>query len=145
MIQHRLYSILALAGTIPFLAAALFALLGIEAIGPFGSPTDVALSYGLAIASFLAGTHWAIYLLQGPALPLNLFISSNVIVLGAWFPFVLLSAAGAIAALLIAFLCLLYIDYRLLNAGIIEAHYLRVRSVATATAATALLVVMLAQ
>lgn len=137
------YSALALAGAMPFVAAAALTLSGLDEIGPFGTVTGLTLSYGLAIVCFLAGAHWATYLLKGPTLSMNLLVTSNVIVLGAWIPYVLAPPAGGFAALLIAFACLLYVDLRLLRAGVIDTNYFNVRAVATGLAFASLSLVLL--
>lgn len=137
------YLVLALAGAMPFVATALLALAGLDELGLFGTVAELALSYGLAITCFLAGAHWATYLLEGPALSINLLVTSNVIVLGAWIPYVLAPPAGAFAALLIAFACLLYVDLRLVRAGVIEVDYFHVRVTATAVAVASLLIILL--
>ncbi len=142
MPDRRLYSILTLAGAAPFVAAAVLPLLGFEMIGPLGHATDLALSYGLAIVCFLAGIHWATRLYLDVELPLNLFVASNVVVLGAWFPFLLASESLAAGALIIAFAFLLFVDYRLLGHKIIDEHYFRLRTAATVLAIGSLLVIM---
>lgn len=142
MPDQRLYSILAFAGAAPFVAAAVLPLLGFVDIGPFGPAHEVAAAYGLAIVCFLAGTHWGTYLTRARTLPVNLFITSNVVVLGAWFPFMLASTTGVIVALLIAFAYLLFVDYRLLAVQEIDSAYFRVRVAATSLAAVSLVVVL---
>lgn len=140
----RLYSALAMAGTLPFVACALLPLLGVDSVPPLGPLDAVASSYALAIIAFLAGAHWGNYLAAREQSPLNLFVSSNVIFLFAWIAFVGASLAGAIVAQLIAFLLLLLIDYRLKGKGIISNHYFRTRATATAIACVSLLVVLIA-
>jgi hypothetical protein len=66
MKSSNLYTSLAFAGATPFLACALLPLIGIESIAPIGRLETVASSYGLAIICFLAGSHWATYLLRRP-------------------------------------------------------------------------------
>ena len=142
MPDRRLYSILTLAGAAPFVAAAVLPLLGFESIGPLGPAVDLALSYGLAIVCFLAGIHWATRLYLEVELPLNLLVTSNVVVLGAWFPFLLASESLAATALILAFVFLLFIDYRLLALKVIDQHYFRLRAAATALAIGSLLVIL---
>ena len=134
---------LAAAGLIPFLVAALMAVLDIATLGPFGSAAEIAASYGLAIACFLAGAHWGIYLLQGPGLPLNLFLVSNAVVLAAWFPFVVAPDAVTVACLIAVFAFLLYVDRRLQQADVIAAAYFRMRLTITSIACLSLLLVLL--
>jgi len=139
----RLYSLLALAGTTPFVACALLPLSGIEAFAPFGPLDAVASSYGLAIVTFLAGAHWGTYLSEQGTLPFNLFITSNVVFLVAWFAYVAASLSWAIGTQVIAFLFLLFVDLRLMQTNVITVHYFRVRTVATTIALISLVTILL--
>ncbi len=141
--NSRLYSALAFAGATPFLACAFLPLFGVHEVAPFGSLDILVSSYGLGILSFLAGAHWATYLFKQDAAPLNLFISSNVVFLFVWFAYVLAGLAWVLASQLLAFLLLLYVDHRLLRAGLIPHGYFRVRAAATALASVSLLVILL--
>ena len=142
--RHRcLYSLLAFAGVTPFLACALLPLSGVHSLEPFGRLDSVASSYGLAIVTFLAGAHWATDLYKQSTLPLNLFATSNVVFLVVWFAFVIADVSIALAAQVIAFLFLLFVDYRLLRAGTISRHYFRTRAIATAVASVSLLAILL--
>lgn len=143
--QRSIYSMLAAAGLIPFLVAAMMAVLDIDTLGSFGSATKIAASYGLAIVSFLAGAQWGIYLLLGPGLPLNLFYVSNAVVLAAWFPFVLAFDAVTLACLIAALAFLLYVDRRLLRADVIDPAYFRMRLAITSIACVSLLIVLIFQ
>ena len=143
--NQRIYLILTIAGTLPFAAAAILPLIGIDRVGPFDNATRVAVSYGLAIVCFLAGAHWATFLYRHSDLPINLLVWSNVIVLGVWFPYLLASAHAAVVAQIVAFLALLAIDYRLLAVEVIDAHYFRTRTAATAIATASLLTILLSQ
>jgi hypothetical protein len=102
----------------------------------------VASSYGLAIICFLAGAHWATYLLRRDDIRTNLFISSNVVFLFVWIAFVVTKIAWVLSAQLVAFIVLLLIDYRLLQTGVLSADYFRVRSIATALAVISLSVIL---
>jgi len=141
MTDRRLYTILTIAGAAPFVAAALLPPLGFETLGPLGSAVDLALSYGLAIVCFLAGTHWATFLHRRDRAPTNLFVASNVVVLGVWIPYLLAPVRWSSMALTFGLLYLLYIDFRLRRTGTVDAHYVRVRSIATALAVGSLAVV----
>lgn len=143
MQDSRLYTQLALAGTLPFIACALLPLAGIEAIPPFGRLDTVAGSYGLAIVCFLAGTHWGIYLSGESSTSFNLFITSNAVFLLAWFAYIAASLASAIVVQVIALSLLLVIDYRLRQGDIVSARYFGIRSLATLIAILSLLVVLM--
>ena len=145
MQDHKLYTLLTLAGTLPFIACALLPLLGIDSIPPLGNLHALANSYGLAIICFLCGTHWGTYLSGQVTGSLNLFAISNALFLAVWFAFMSASLAWSIAIQAIAFLLLLVIDYRLLEGGTISKNYFQIRGVATVIAVVALLTTLLSQ
>ena len=140
----RLYAALAIAGTIPFVAGALLPLLGYPSLPVVGSTDQLVAAYGLAIVCFLTGAHWGTYLGGRSVDSLNLFITSNVILLAAWFAYIGTAIKVALSIQVIALLILLYIDRRLAAGGVISAHYLRIRTVATTIATVSLLVVIAA-
>jgi len=143
MIQDtKLYTALALAGTIPFVAAALLPLLGYDSLPHLGPLDQVVASYGLAIVCFLAGAHWGIYLSGRTADSLNLFVISNAIFLAVWFTYIGAGVQTAIGVQIFAFLALLLIDQRLRTGDVISATYLRVRTVATLIAVLSLFIVI---
>jgi hypothetical protein len=146
MQDTKLYTTLALAGTIPFIASALLSAL-LPVLGhyslPYLGPLDqLVASYGLAIVCFLAGAHWGTYLSGRSAGSLNLFVISNVIFLAVWFAYVGAGVKTAIAMQIVAFLILLFIDLRLRTGDVISAKYLRARTGATIIAVASLLVVI---
>lgn len=143
MMQDRTtYTALALAGTLPFIACALLALVGVESIPYLGAVHDVAASYGLAIVCFVAGTHWGLYLSGRATGTLNLFILSNVLFLVVWFAYIGASTNAAIAFQVLVFVALLVIDRRLAKDAVLSARYLRIRAIATLIAVVALLIVL---
>jgi hypothetical protein len=77
------------AGALPFVGCAALQLIGITELPLLGDPKTVASSYGLAIASFMAGVHWGQYL-EGRGSNVNLLLTSNAVTLAAWFGFLLL-------------------------------------------------------
>lgn len=145
MKSSTLYTVLALAGASPFLACAVLPLVGVEAIEPLGALDTLAGSYGLAIICFLAGAHWATYLLKQADIGLNLFISSNIVFLAAWISFVVADLELALVSQVIAFLYLLFVDYRLVCMSVISNSYFRVRSIATALAVVSLSIILISQ
>jgi len=142
MQDTKLYTALALAGTIPFIASALLPVLGHYSLPYLGPLDQLVASYGLAIVCFLAGAHWGTYLSGRSAGSLNLFVISNVIFLAVWFAYVGAGVKTAIAIQIVAFLILLFIDLRLRTGDVISAKYLRVRTAATMIAVASLLVVI---
>ena len=145
MKSPTLYTALALAGATPFLACALLPLVGIDTIEPLGALDTLASSYGLAIICFLAGAHWATYLLKQADIRFNLFISSNIVFLAAWISFVMGDLEMALVSQVVAFLCLLFVDYRLLHMSVISNAYFGVRSLGTALAVVSLSIILISQ
>ena len=133
-----LYSLLALAGTVPFLACALLPLVGISQMEPVGRLDQVANSYGLAIVCFLTGIHWAVALLEPQRTPFNLLIGSNVVFLTTWFIFVLADLPWSLITQSVSLVVLLLIDWRLFRSGVIDRPYFQFRFVATAIGSMAL-------
>jgi len=142
MRNEKVYTALALAGTLPFIASALLLLVGTDSLPMVGLVDKVVASYGLAIVCFLAGAHWGMNLAGRSFDSLNLFVISNVIFLAAWFAYIGASVKVAIVVQVIAFLALLYVDKRLAAGDVIAAGYFRLRTVATAIAIVSLIVVI---
>ena len=92
-VDSKIYKILALLGALPFIASAFMAMSHIDQPVSAGL---VASSYGLAISSFLCGVHWATYLYRGADIRLNLFLSSNVLVVAVWLAYLFGSLATAL-------------------------------------------------
>jgi len=143
MNEKTLYTTLAYAGVLPFIACAVLPLAGIASIPPFGRLDELINSYGLAIVCFLAGIHWANYLANKDVLPFNLMISSNAIFLLTWFGFVLGELSTSLLIQVAALAILLFIDWRLRSAAVITAHYFRVRFTATSFAIASLALAIL--
>jgi hypothetical protein len=137
--KSRLYKLLALTGALPFVASAFMAMAHMDWPAPAAL---IASSYGLAITSFLCGVHWATYLYRPSDAPVNLFVSSNVIVVAVWLAYLFASLGIALSALIVAFIALLFIDFRLMNANVISHHYFITRVEATALAVLSLIVVI---
>ena len=127
MIDSKQYAALAYAGTLPFIACAVLPWIGIPAVAGIGSCAYIAATYGVAIVSFMAGTHWGTFLYQADSLPLNLLLTSNAITVAAWLSLILTPVAVSLAVTAAAFLLLLAIDFRLARAGLLTADYLQTR------------------
>lgn len=143
MVRH--YSFFVVAGVLPFVAAAAALLAGLDSVGPLQSVTASLVAYGLAIASFVAGTHWGIYLQFRASAPTNLYVSSNAAVLFPWLTFAFGSTDNTFVALVLTFIFLAFIDWRLYVSNLIESAYFRVRIVATALVCGALLLGLVAR
>lgn len=144
MKSGKTYALLAFAGAMPFMACAALLLLGVDTLAPLGSVAALAGSYGLVIACFLAGTHWAIYLLKQDTIRLNLFVVSNIVLLALWVSYIVADLSVALVTQICAFAYLLYVDFYLLKLGITQTAYFRVRVLATTFACGSLLIVAVA-
>lgn len=121
------YSLLTYAGVIPFIAVAILHFL------PTPEPwlnvffQKVGTSYSLAILTFMAGTHWGIYLQQSSLIRPNLFHTSNIVTLGAWFSYLLAPHDWIMFIHAAGFALLLWIDLRLYQRDVISSDYFQVR------------------
>ena len=133
---------LTFAGTIPFIACAIFITMGIEAIPVLGEVTRILAVYGLVIATFMAGAQWGnhLSLADDNSWAVKLPIVSNVVALVLWLGFLTLATADFIWLLILNFISLLIIDYGLCRAQIINAKYFTVRKYVTLIVVIALIV-----
>lgn len=143
MDTRTIYSTLAVAGALPFIACAVLPLAGYGELPGIGSLHELANSYGLAIVCFLTGINWATHLYRPGVLPINLMIGSNVVFLTAWFAFEFAELRTSLAVQLAALLLLLFVDKFLLAADVISQHYFKVRGAATSAAAGSILLILL--
>lgn len=134
----KMYMPLALAGALPFAACAILSLAGVVAVAPFGGLDTVLASYGLAIICFLAGTHWAAYLFEGPVTRANLYLVSNAVLLAVWFAYLLVGIDWVLVTQIVALAILYFVDRRLHFADVVSADYLRARAIATGIAAVSI-------
>jgi hypothetical protein len=142
MESKKLYPLLTYAGLLPFIGCALMPMVGLQELWNLGSYGYIAAAYGLAIVCFLCGAHWGTYLYNRAAATDNLFVTSNVIVVACWFAFLMAAQAITLFVLILAFLCLLVIDYRLLKAGLLTDYYFRMRAKVTGIAVIALVIII---
>ena len=140
MTDARLHAVLAYLGTLPFIACAAGMLLGIPPPTALAGYPEIAAGYGLAIAAFVAGSHWGIYLYKAADTMLNLLLLSNGITVAAWLAFLLAPTYISLEITTAAFITLLMIDYQLTNEGVLSATYLRIRRNATIVVVAALIV-----
>lgn len=127
MQDHKLYTALSYAGAIPFVLCALLPFVGIDTVPNVGRLNLVVETYGLAIASFVAGSHWGTFLYNREICPTNLFVTSNIIVLACWFAFLLTGPVLTVFVLVLAFAYLLLIDLTLHKAQLTTDGYFAVR------------------
>ncbi len=142
MTKIQTYSLLALLGAFPFVACAILPLFGLSAIYPIGSLDAVAASYGVAISSFVAGSHWGIYLREESDVPVNLFYTSNVALLAVWIAYVAGPLSWQLSIQIATFAFLWLTDRQLRGAEFITAHYLRIRGIATAVVCASLALIV---
>ena len=133
--------LLASLGAIPFIACAVLPLAGVTELPYLGATATIAAAYGLTIASFMAGVHWGTALNTTAGLPVNLYITSNVVAVAAWLSFLLVSLSLTLVVLSILFAYLLHIDYRLRCAGLIDQAYWNTRLSITGTVIVCLTVI----
>ena len=115
---------LTFAGAIPFVACAFLLMMNVVTVPILGSVVDLDLA---------DDNKWAI------RLPLY----SNVIALGLWLGFLILSPSSFIWLLVIGFISLLVIDYSLHRAQIISHAYFKVRQYVTAIVVISLVIAAL--
>ncbi|MEN8626043.1 DUF3429 domain-containing protein [Psychrobacter proteolyticus] len=136
---------LTFAGTIPFIACAFLLMVDVVTVPMLGSVGDVLSAYGLVIASFMAGAHWGNHLdlADDNKWAVRLPLYSNVIALGLWLGFLILSDIDFIWLLVIGFISLLVIDYSLHRAQIISHTYFKVRQYVTVIVVISLVIAAL--
>ncbi|MGP4733878.1 MULTISPECIES: DUF3429 domain-containing protein [unclassified Psychrobacter] len=136
---------LTFAGAIPFVACAFLLMIDVVTVPMLGSVLDVLSTYGLVIGSFMAGAHWGNHLdlAEDNKWAVRLPLYSNVIALGLWLGFLILSASSFIWLLVIGFISLLVIDYSLHRAQIISHTYFKVRQYVTAIVVISLVIAAL--
>lgn len=131
--MKKLSPYLTFAGSIPFIACAILLIVGVDSVLALGKTSNILATYGLVIATFMAGAQWGNHLALADDNPwvARLPILSNLITLVLWFGFLLLSTAAFIWLLVIGFISLLLIDYGLNQASIITTKYFSVRKYVT--------------
>lgn len=139
MNKNPLYFYLALAGALPFIFGAVLLILGIESLAIIGSIEVMMSSYGLLIASFMAGSQWGQHLQRQDQWKTLLPIFTNVLVIVLWLCYLKLNYLGFTLVLVCAFLLLLLVDYKFCQDQGIPKRYLSARVYVTAVVVTSLL------
>jgi len=122
---------LILAGALPFIAGTLALIAGVRFLPLLGDISHAVAIYALVIATFLTGIHWGQQLSLG-SMPINLFISSNIIAVLIWLSWLILPVTGFLFFLIPVLAVMLIIDRSLCMAKVITDSYLRTRMVITA-------------
>ena len=125
--------LLACAGVLPFVGAAVLSLAGIDTLPRIGPLENAAALYGILITVFLAGIHWG-QQLSGVKPVTNLFIVSNVIVVVLFLSWLTLPVTTVTLILLLALGSILIIDATLLHDRVLSPVYFRTRLIITAIA-----------
>lgn len=142
--QHAkspIVSSLTYAGSLPFVIVALLTIAGIRDLPLVGNIIYVLQTYGLVIASFMAGTYWGQGIATKEALPINVYVASNVLVLALWVGFLISPMKSFIGLLMIIFPLWLWIDYIFQKQGIISRSYWTLRFRVTMIVLLALLTI----
>ncbi len=124
---YRLKTYFTYAGSLPFVICALLLVVDFNHIPIFGSVEKIISIYGLAISSFVAGSHWGQHLNLKNKWSYYLPISSNVNVILLWLSYLLLSPRVFLIVLIISFFVLLIIDRKMFYEKIITKEYFRTR------------------
>lgn len=126
--------LLAVAGTMPFLAGVADAMLR------HGEWLGAVQIYGAVIASFVCGIHWGAALFAAEGLALRLLVISNIAALLGWAAALLPAGAGFLL-LAVLFATLLLFDRHLWRAGLWPLWFWRLRVAITAVVVAACLVI----
>jgi len=132
--------VLTFAGALPFIAAVVA--LGLAPAVATAPIWQAVLGYGAVIASFVSGIHWGLFVYRDGALPLNLFISSNVCALAAWAALLVPQLWLALPLLIAVFALLFIIDHVLWRAGAHAPWFYQLRAAITAIVIGALVVLL---
>lgn len=135
----KLYSLLTIAGTAPFVAGMICLLIGVSSLPVLGPVGPLMSAYGLAIVAFMSGSHWGLYKRIDQKNMPNYFLTSNFITLAAVFGFVLLTGAAYFILLTVLFMLLLWFEKDFHRIGVIGLHYLKIRVQATIVVAISLM------
>ncbi len=135
----RITNFLPYAGAIPFVACAGLKIMNIEQVPIFGAVHTILNSYGLLIASFIAGAHWGQHLKINKQISNYLALTSNSNVIALWILFLLLPNTLFFLPLLCSFTFTLIVDYKLYNNRIIRKSYFNLRCIVTTIVMTSLL------
>ncbi|TBR41559.1 DUF3429 family protein [Marinomonas agarivorans] len=138
--MRKLYVYLTYAGALPFIFCAVSLILNIKTWPWLGGVDNIMSLYALAIATFLAGSHWGQHLSIVGKWQDYLSLSSNFITVALWLAFLTLPFRVLLLVFIAAFLILLLIDLQLVRHNWIDKTYFRTRCVITAIVIMTLIV-----
>ncbi|KZL17961.1 hypothetical protein PsAD2_02694 [Pseudovibrio axinellae] len=138
-----LYSCLALAGTLPFIAGAVGLSAGYTFLPIIGATVIAVSLYALVILSFMAGIHWGMFFIAPHPSLGWLLIWSNFVALAGWFLFLFTAPVIFFLGVIILFSATMLVDFLLHNLGIISRNYLGLRVLTTIITLIALIAITL--
>ena len=132
--MNKLTQFLPYFGAIPFVTFALCLAFNVTNIPVLGDVKQALNIYGLVIASFMAGTLWGLHLhfpKSDTSWHYKLPIFSNIIAVLLWFAYIALTPRTILIALILGFLSLIIIDWRLMRDNLITKDYFNIRFIVT--------------
>ncbi|UTW44342.1 DUF3429 domain-containing protein [bacterium SCSIO 12696] len=138
--MRKLYAYLAYLGALPFVLCALCLLLGVYSLPYVGDVQVVLSTYGLVIASFMAGSLWGQQFQADQQWARSIGLLTNIITVGVWLGYLLLPLSVFLWLLVVAFVGLLVMDRKQLQLGHISKAYFSIRCGVTAVVSAALVV-----
>lgn len=142
--SNKLFIILAFAGCVPFILAAIYYVIGMEANISLNNIEKYLSLYGLVIVAFMAGSNWGIHLNSSGKWKILLPSMSNAITLVTLFAFISLSYSDYLVAQILFFIFLLLLDIKLFQSGLISKIYFDTRFSATLIVVASLFVIRIA-
>lgn len=138
--MNKLRPYLMYAGAIPFILCAFCLFVDINSLPILGDVEHVQSAYALVIASFMAGAHWGQHFNLDGEWERRLPIASNIITVAIWIAFLVFGFKAQMVFFCLAFIGLLFIDYRLFKDRHISKRYFQQRTIVTAIVVLALVV-----
>jgi len=140
--ENKLYCYFIYAGILPFIICSGLLNFNITGIVWLGNVAHSLNIYSLIIISFIAGSHWGQHLyIQGKWSKL-LPLLSNMLAVLLWLAVLVCSNKMLFSIYILAFIGLLWIDWRLLQSGLIVFKYFIARAIVTAIVVILLLSIL---
>ena len=140
--QKQLAITLMALGAAPFVALTALILLAARPGVLPASPAAMLHGYAVLIASFVAGLHWGVHFCKRTSD--SLYLISSGIVLMLWYSMSLVGTARGFATVLLGFVLLWVVEYRLSAQRVTTAWFWRVRNWVSGLVTFCLLAVILA-
>ena len=125
--QHYLSTLLPYLGALPFIIANVLLVTGGTSLPPLGEVVHIITVYGLIISVFMSGVHWGqhLHIHQRWSVPLTSLSNINAIIL--WVGYLVLPEFYFLVLLLISFIYIYVIDYKLYTSEVIHTQYYTTR------------------